>query len=339
MKVLKKLFSNFFISFTFIIIFVLFLIISDYSIKKILPKYDPSGNVDYIIEDGVPLIRKKNTTFRQWKNTGDYNVSIYSNEYGLRNRKKFTLLQEDAFYVVGDSQTFGHGVEENERYSDLLENKFNLGEFVNIAIPGNLTGYYNLLQFAEKKGGELNKIILGLTLENDILIYEDINKNNSTKNNLNLFKNIKSFLTDKSSIYNLLTSAVHQNKILREISIKLGLIAPYHKIVGLSNDKQIFSTVNYIKKIKKKFNPEEFYILLLPSRGLWFSKANKNDYLREHNSLKKLLTDNDILVIDPLPLFKNLNDPKKYYFKYDGHFNKLGHSLIATAVNDFLTND
>ena len=62
MKVLKKLFSNFFISFTFIIIFVLFLIISDYSIKKILPKYDPSGNVDYIIEDGVPLIRKKNTT-------------------------------------------------------------------------------------------------------------------------------------------------------------------------------------------------------------------------------------------------------------------------------------
>ena len=76
MKLIKNLSLNLFF-------FTVFFILADYSLGKIMPVYDPSGRVVYSMQNGVPLMKKKNTIFRQWKNTGDYNVSITSNKYGL----------------------------------------------------------------------------------------------------------------------------------------------------------------------------------------------------------------------------------------------------------------
>jgi hypothetical protein len=329
-----KLFNTILINFLFLIFF---LTISEFALRKFLPIYDPSGMIRYTNENGVPLIKKKNFKLRQWKNTGDYDVTIISNKYGLRNSKDFNKVSKNAFYVVGDSHTFGHGVEENERYSNLLEEKFQIGEFVNIAIPSGVSGYHQLLKYAEKNGAVINNIILGLTLENDIGIIES-EKKTTEKNEkkiitkINYFSVLKGFLTENSSLYNLFTSVVHQNENLKKIALKLTLINEAHgKINSFSTEEEIKSTVDYIKKIQLEFKPKNFYVLLLPSRGLWFSKDYKK-YFEEHNNTKKQLINYNINVIDPLPEFMKSNNPKKYHFKYDGHFNKLGHLLLAEEI-------
>ena len=45
-----------------------------------------------------------------------------------------------------------------------------------------------------------------------------------------------------------------------------------------------------------------------------------------------ILQNQNINVIDPLLEFIKSENPKKYYFKYDGHFNKFGHLLLAEQV-------
>ena len=330
MKLIKKLSLNLFF-------FAVFFILADYSLGKIMPVYDPSGRMVYSTQNGVPLIKKKNTILRQWKNTGDYNVSVTSNKYGLRNSKDFNNVSKNAYYVVGDSHTFGHGVEENERYSYLLENEYNLGEFVNIAIPTNVGGYYKLLEYSKKNGAKINNIIVGLTLENDLRDYEglkkEIKKNPSKRN---YFAALKHFLTETSSFYNLFTSVIHQSPNLKKIAIKLRLINSAHGHINpFSTKKEIVSTINYIKKIKIDFDPDKFYVVMLPSRGLWFSGESK-EYFREHDLVKEELIKNNIDVVDPIQLFIKSKDPKKLHFKYDGHFNRIGHSLIAAAINEKL---
>lgn len=330
MKLIKSLSLNLFF-------FIIFFILADYSLGKIMPVYDPSGRMVYSIQNGVPLINKKNTVLRQWKNTGDYNVSITSNKYGLRNSKDFKNVSKNAYYVVGDSHTFGHGVEENERYSFLLENKYKLGEFVNIAIPTNVGGYYKLLEYSKKNGAKINNIIIGLTLENDLRDYADLkDKIKNKPNKRNYFAVLKQFLTETSSFYNLLTSVIHQSPDLKKIAIKLRLIKSAHGHINpFSTQKEIVSTINYIKKIKTDFNPVKFYVVMLPSRGLWFSSETEK-YFEEHDLVREELIKNNIDIIDPIQLFIKLEDPKKLHFKYDGHFNKTGHSLIAGAIYEKL---
>jgi|MDTG01.4.fsa_nt_gb hypothetical protein len=327
MKLIKNLFINLFF-------FIFFFITADFILGKLMPVYDPSGRMVYSSENGVPLIKKKSAKLRQWKNTGDYNVSVISNKYGLRNSKEFNNVSKNAFYVVGDSHTFGHGVEVNERYSNLLEEEFKIGEFINIAIPTNVDGYYKLLKFSKNKGAVINNIILGLTLENDIHFYEDYKKESLEKKTLkrNYFSALKEFLTTTSSFYSLLTSVIHQNENLKRIAIKMKLVKPAHgNINPFSTTEEIVSTIKYIKKIQLEFKPKNFYVLLLPSRGLWFSK-NSEKYFEEHKVVKMILQNQNINVIDPLLEFIKSENPKKYYFKYDGHFNKFGHLLLAEQV-------
>lgn len=336
MNILKYLLRKALITFYVSASFLILLVLADYPLKKILPIYDPSGGIKHVINDGV-LLLEKNTSVRQWKNTGDYNVIINSNKYGFRNKKDFKKVKKDAFYVVGDSHTFGHGLEEEKRYSDLLETKYKIGEFVNIAISGmGVDGYHKALRYSKKNGAQIKRIFLGLTLENDINDYEKMfSKVKVLPEQKNYLSYFKELLRSKSSIYNLLTTAIHRNSELKKIAIKLKLIIPAHKVRQYADKKAIISTVNYINRIKSEFNPEQFYVLLLPSRGLWFVE-NTEEYFNEHNSIKRLLEQSNLTIIDPLSVFLKSDNPRKYHFKYDGHFNELGHSVIASVINDTL---
>ena len=52
-----------------------------------MPHYDPSGHINFMLNrDGVPISMRKGS-FRQIKNTGDYNVLININSLGLWEQK------------------------------------------------------------------------------------------------------------------------------------------------------------------------------------------------------------------------------------------------------------
>jgi len=104
------------------------------------------------------------------QNNGDFRVRIGINKFGLRNKDPIEDAN-DRIWVVGDSMTFGWGVEENERYSEVLGKYLGLPTY-NIASPGtDVCGYQSLLARMPKTV-KPSAVVMGLILENDITNYD-----------------------------------------------------------------------------------------------------------------------------------------------------------------------
>ncbi len=129
------------------------MMILEVGIWVFLPKFDPSGAVRFHVNaDRVPL-GPANETLRQWKNTGDYDVTFRFNGYGLRDEKDLALSTKDDYFVVGDSFSLGWGVEENERYSNRLEPLLSHRVY-NVSAPGGFDSYERLIWYAISKGAK-----------------------------------------------------------------------------------------------------------------------------------------------------------------------------------------
>src|SRR6185503_148031 len=78
----------------------------------------------------------------------------------------------DSIFVVGDSFAFGWGVEEPQRFSNVLEER--LGRLVfNISTSGvDFDGYDRLREYAEKNGAHIGTLIVSVCMENDLRVYE-----------------------------------------------------------------------------------------------------------------------------------------------------------------------
>ena len=311
--------------------FCLFIFCLELFSRMFFPETTPKNNLYFKNMQNNLKIGPKNLTLRQMKNSSDYNVEISFNNYGFRDIKNLKNSKYSDFFVVGDSMSFGWGVEEKNRYSNILENLTNKNVY-NISIPGNLENYELLIEYAEKNGAKINNLIFGFTMENDFQIYEKkINispKENESKNNssfLNVAK-LKRFLTQNSSFYFIITRTAHRNKMLRNMFIKLTLINPnldYIYYTKFSN-KVINSTVNKLKNISKDYNS---IILVIPSRALWYG-----DHMVEADQIHKTFI-NKFDYLDLRKVFEKNDDPlKNLHLFNDGHWNSKGHEITAKEI-------
>jgi hypothetical protein len=300
-----------------------------------MPHYDPSGHVNFMInKDGVPVSMKKGS-FRQIKNTGDYNVLIKINSLGLREQKLLKTSTAEDYFVVGDSFSFGWGVEEEERFSNILDGLLLNSKVFNISIPTDLNGYKKLISYAKKNGATINKLIVGVTMENDVQNYYSAldNKFESAYplEGLNLSW-IKYFLRNNSASYFFLTSIIQQNPRLKEFFQKLGLIVDNFRIVrSLKYDSErIKQSAIKLKSISSKVKT---LVLLIPSRGLWVgSKKNKKIADQLHKSFISEIRKLKIDYIDLRHLMELSGNPMNFHFKFDGHWTKEAHLIAANEL-------
>src|ERR1043166_3328386 len=147
-------------------------VVSEYTVRIALPQYDPSGSVIFFRDrDNNAALGPRNRHLRQLKNTGDYDIPVDFNKYGLRDDKDLAQSTTEDYFVVGDSFSFGWGVKESERYSDLLQQKLNARIF-NISAPGNFISYDQFIRYALRQGAHVKKLIIGVCMENDLADYE-----------------------------------------------------------------------------------------------------------------------------------------------------------------------
>jgi hypothetical protein len=312
------------------------LIILEFGIRFMMPHYDPSGHVNFIInKDGVPVSRKKGS-FRQIKNTGDYNVLIKINSLGLREQKLLKSSTANDYFVVGDSFSFGWGVEEEERFSNILDGLLLDSKVFNISIPTDFNGYQKLISYAKKNGATINKLIVGVTMENDIQNYnvgldKHFKRVFTPLDKLNLSW-IKFFLQKNSASYFLLTSIIQQNSKLREFFQQLGFIADNLKVVKnlMYNKKRVKKSAKKLKSISSKVKT---LALLIPSRGLWVgSKKNKKIADQLHKSFISEIKKLNIDYIDLRDIMESSHNPMTFHFKHDGHWTKDAHSIAANEL-------
>lgn len=306
------------------------------SIRLILPVYDPSGMIEFRRDPGGLPLGPKNFSGRQWKNTGDYDVSISINRYGFRDKKDLRDAGKKDIFVVGDSFSFGWGVEEDKRYSNLLEHILGARVY-NIAVSAaDINDYTRLIEYARSNGAEVKNVIIGICMENDLRDYDEIPSmprrigGNSLKPRIPDHAAVKNFLARHSALYHAALGVIHQNEALKKAAMRAGLILDVYYGVGRKeySEKMMASSVRNLAGLAQNFN---IIILIIPSRGLWIG-GNEMAESRAHERFIRLLKENNLKTVDLRPLFEENGRPFDYCFKNDGHWNELGHRAAAEML-------
>jgi lysophospholipase L1-like esterase len=317
----------------------------EYGTRLMFPALTPSGQLRFVAGKGdMPHLGPKNTTLRQIKNTGDFDVSVSFNKYGFRDSKDLAAGGPEDYFAVGDSLSFGWGVEENERYSDLIQAGIKRPVY-NLCIPGGIDQFEKTINFAKKNGAKVKKLIMAISMGHNLGNYDDKAEQKAREETiikapkekelpllLVLYRPIKGFLVRNSAFYFLVTSFVHKNEGLKKIAVDLGLIKP--SLEGIAHKtyspKDIESTAQRTARLARQYDT---LIVIAPSRALWSgTEEEKKTAQRIHREFVARLAEMGLKVADTRPAFEEEDDPLKNYFANDGHWSPKGHAAAARAI-------
>ena len=101
-------------------LFVLFVAAQEIAVRLAMPDFNPVITSVLSRIWGEAHLGSAKQSFRQIKNTGDFNVPVRFNELGLRESKSLRTAKSSDWFLVGDSYPFGWGVDEKDRVSEQL---------------------------------------------------------------------------------------------------------------------------------------------------------------------------------------------------------------------------
>jgi hypothetical protein len=314
-------------------------VVLEVAIRVMLPVYSPVGKIHFECVDGRYLA-PKDSQLRQWTNTGDFDVSIVTNSQGFRDTKDLRDATENDLVVIGDSFSFGHGVEVDQRYSDRLQ--LALGRPIyNVSIPTNLDGYLLTARYANEVSEGLGTVIVGVCMENDLTNYGETPQQCTPRTDLTkpgtwithpskvTFMDVKLLFTAHSAAYSAFTSVVHQSPTLKAIGLRLGIMEP-PLFTGDKDyeESKILASASRLAQIANEF---EIIALIIPSRALW-QGDNQDAESTTHAAFVAELARRDIQTLDLRPVFERGGHPLDYHFQHDSHWNSEGHRIAAEAL-------
>lgn len=299
--------------------------------------YNPVGMVKFLTfspdTNGVPL-GAPNTTTRHWDSAGDFDVTVSFSKYGFRDAKDFLHAKGNALFVVGDSFSFGYGVEEQERYSNVLETMLSIPIY-NLSIPTDIDGYEKLIMYAQKLGANIPHLILGICMENDLKDYDEVDEQKVPRDGV-LFA-FRQWLATRWALYNAVSNTTHQSRKLQRIVERLGIFTKYPEpSASVVSENVVDSSVNRLVELRNRCHVPRITVLIVPSRALWVGDKQE-DAAQNHLAFIAKLQGHKFDVLDPFSAFNEQINPVQYYhFKHDGHWNIHGHQKVAHVLYDHL---
>jgi len=296
-----------------------------------MPQHNPAGKFAYYYNDKGIVLGPKNFNGRMWDNSGDFNVEVAINRYGFRDKKDLRDSTQEDVFVVGDSFSFGYGVIEEKRYSNLFEASTGIRTY-NISIPGNFEDYEKLISYAKDNGATIRKIIIGVCMENDLLDYHHRKKvaYTSSAYKRSYIQKVKNYLDYRSTTYNAVAALAHSNKGFEEFLKKIGIIGVSSEQINASTYQQDV-LISSARKLKELVGSFQATILIIPSRGLWIGGNEKTEKI-VHEKFTSMLVADGLRIVDMKPIFEEGGNPLQYHFPHNGHWNEKGHKLAAAAL-------
>lgn len=300
--------------------------------RQIYPEYDPRGNVIFHMnKDGV-VLAEPGFSGRQWRSSGEFNVKVDINEYGFRDKNDLKNTTSKDFILLGDSYSFGHGVEEDKRYGNLIQDLFSDSiKVYNAAISSShFLNYQKNLEYAKGKGADSKNLLLGVCMENDILDYDEILANPRDYEEGFSFKN---WLNQKSCLYNFIAIQMQSNEKLRSVLIKIGVVRDgitSYEFKG-SSEQELNTSLEQLKKLIAGY---ESLVILIPSRMNWI-EGKEVIASESHEKFKSLLESNDIPFLDMKTFIEMHGEGRPLetlHFEKDGHWNNNGHQVAADMI-------
>ena len=308
---------------------------AEVAVRIAQPELDPARHVRFEkAQNGLPSLGPRNTEQRQIKNTGDFDVMVRFNRYGLRDSKDLATATAEDIFLVGDSFTFGWGVNENERISERLE-ALNGRRVFNLSIPTGFNGYENLLDYAANNGAKVKNVIIAVSMETDLGLYD---KTPPTKaaapaapsETAGILQWLKGTLTQLSALYVLTTTLIHRTPAFKAMAVRVGLVIPNLEGVRQYEFSQrvIESSAQRLREIASRFNTT---VVVVPSRALWTGNQQTIER-RRHDVFVDRIRELGLDVVDLGSTFEKTGNPLGFHFANDPHWTVRGHTLAAEAL-------
>lgn len=317
--------------------FLITCIILEVALRLVYPQYFYYPRYIYVSDEYTGFRLRSN--FSKKFKTLDFAVSYNITEQGFRDTRVFQK-EKSNFRIIGlgDSYTFGIGVEVQDTYLKLLENKDTI-DVINTGTSGYGTIHQlNLLKY-HLKDYEYDLVIL-LFCDNDpIDNLEGISR--EVYNGYLVPKHSKyrivqymiTYASDHSQLMFLLIDRIKNSKFL----------------YGLFRDKNRAKAIHgQEKNISHSVSDEEwkgiertqtllleFYREVLTKNAKLVLVFIDDTYVEK---LKPVLNDNDIPFLNLTPAF--LGKERDFYrFPHDGHWNSVGHKIASEAIYQFLVDN
>ena len=334
-------------------------IIAEITIRVVAPQ--PTGNALAMYEPDSLRGHRLKSGFSGTLRSGEFTVPIRTNRYGFRG-EEWRFDSDLKILILGDSFTFGYGVEEDGIYPVIVERSLkaegSLVSVYNAGVPGYgtiheyslLTELYEIIQpdvviLAYTAGSDLRDNIEfllepehGLEVRDGYLVKKTLPAGSRI--------GIKAFLQERSHLYVLL----QRTKAMLAMGETSHLVPePCDHFLarvpcGVTETGWI-ETRHLIEDMAEfcSGNGVMFWILAIPhpvqsDDGLWLDEIGNVDgsdetWNREaiQDRLASLASAIDCRFVDPLKRFQSSSNAS-LYFAIDRHITRNGHELIAEEL-------
>ena len=287
----------------------------------------------FFSENDVVLI-KPNSIFK----VAGKKVKTDNNGFRIPTKNYFFDENKESILILGDSVSFGFGVQEEETFIGVLRDKINFNLLNSSVIGHNLESYIYLLNKHQK---ETNKKIVNTLIFiclNDIHLSQGVILDNVQKNNnenlessifIRLLKNkffinINLFLREKSVLFVLLKS-IGTNSVKRH----------YDYMYTSYNNQQLadeyYKNIIKIKEYSEKKGLKVSFILLPYAYQI---KNNcKKQLMMPQNKIKKIFKKANLELNDLSDNFCDDENKKKFFLGFDPvHLSKAGHKFVSELL-------
>jgi hypothetical protein len=292
-----------------------------------------------------------------------FSISMKSNSYGFRDKERKKSSSQKRVVVLGDSFVEGYGVEQQRRFTDLLEQRTGIPH-LNFGISGNF-GSTQYWQAYEHVASEFDHdaVIVCLLPANDFIDddyeigklglkeryrpyligefpnYELIHYNNdalaTTPQPLQEYS-LKRFLGNFTYSYNV--ALYIKSSLLPRVSAfnsnEISLLPFEDKPSYFNFSAEHINRMKYaLLKIKEKAGEKPIIVCSIPNGEELFAKSDlQNSHLGDELSV--FCAENNMEYLNLLELQQQYNQPvqQQLFLSCDGHWSELGNSYTAKEI-------
>ena len=326
-----------------------------------IPKNDRQLRI-FTNDSGIlPWGIKKN--FEQKFSRRDFQTTIKTNNVGFREETDYYGDKIDIGFI-GDSFTFGYGVNHGERYSDVLRHYFPDKNIVNYSYSCGFSPphYYLFLKNNPTYIPEI--LVLGLFPYNDLL--DDIENARFSFDDRGELKAAKSDVVvngdgalERAENSNMITGVLKKFNFGRLILIAKNRITKITTIADNNRPEDFyfgqlsetnFQGLEYVRKLNDFLAEHHSRTIVFIIPRYFLIGEFRDDYpfdkeiiqdLQKNKYSQKLvynwLKDHDVEAIEPTDSFqKRASIGEELFLKIDRHWNANGHKLAAEILADYI---
>lgn len=271
------------------------------------------------------------------QNNGDFRAHIRINAFGLRNDEPVAAA-DGRIWILGDSFSFGWGVERAESYTQVLADRLGFPTY-NVATPGSSVCGWQALYARMPKELHPAAVVVGLTIENRVGIFNCIADAKAVvraeEPGAVSLQAVKAFLTRHTALYNVISVSLKRIDAIETILTKAGLIKDPAQIIfhghdPAAADQMIATTAAELARLRA-MTPKNipFVVVLFPAR---FELRDGTGYFRRLRiGMTEALAQRGIETLDLYPEIKAAG-LEATHFAHDGHWNPRGHRIAGEAL-------